>query len=124
MWQSAVAQNNKGWKAIQLTRKAGILNLLLKCEEMIPQKMAEEETLKDMQQQRMKQRRSKNLGVIKTSRGDAGGASSSAEQERLALAENEAATSRRKKDKKKKKRKKQAQEGVEFSQDWGSSSMA
>ena len=29
MWQSVVARNNKGWKAIQLTRKAGILNLLI-----------------------------------------------------------------------------------------------
>jgi hypothetical protein len=45
------------------------------------QKMAEEETLKDMQQQQVEQRRSKNLSVIKASRGDAGGASSSAEQE-------------------------------------------
>jgi hypothetical protein len=59
----------------------------MKCEEMIWQKMAEEETLKDMQQQRVEQRRSKNLDVIKASRGDAGGASSSAEQARLALAE-------------------------------------
>ena len=35
MWQSVVARSNKGWKAIQLTHKAGVLNLLLTCEEMI-----------------------------------------------------------------------------------------
>jgi hypothetical protein len=123
MWQSVVAQNNKGWKAIQLTRKAGILNLLLKCDDMLPERMMEQEALNEMQQQRIEVRRSKNLSVIKRSKGESAGPSSqSAEQERLALAENEAAANRKKKDKKKK-RKKQAQDGgVEFSQDWSNSS--
>ena len=128
MWQSVIAKNNKGWKAIQLTRKAGILKLLLRCEEMLPEKMEEERIKQAEMQERMEARRSKNLSVIKRTKGDGGGGGltgstgAAAEQERLALEEDEAAVAAVGRKKKGKRRKKKAQEGVEFSQEWGSAS--